>query len=167
MARMAYHCADCDFTYDLEQAGGAAGSLRELAAQVADILTSDIDLRRRPQPDTWSPLEYGCHIRDVLLIQRERALAARRSNGAECTPMGREERVDHDGYNEQQPADVARQLHDAATLFTNVLSMLSDRDWDRTVTYNYPETQTRSLRWLAVHTVHDVRHHLRDVQRQI
>lgn len=81
--------------------------------------------------------------------------------------MGREERVEHDGYNDQHPADVARQLLDAAALFGNVLARLADRDWDRTVTYNYPEIRARTLRWLAVHTVHDTQHHLRDIQRQI
>lgn len=81
--------------------------------------------------------------------------------------MGREERVERDGYNEQQPTDVARQLVDAAAMLANVLMRLSLCDWDRTVVYNYPEIHTRSLRWLAVHTVHDVQHHLRDIQRQI
>jgi hypothetical protein len=23
------------------------------------------DVRRRPEPSVWSPLEYGCHVRDV------------------------------------------------------------------------------------------------------
>jgi hypothetical protein len=115
----------------------------------------------------WSPLEYGCHIRDVLLAQRERVLAARRANCAECAPLGREERVDHDGYGEQDPADVARQLADAAMLFGNVLARLGPEDWDRTVVYNYPEILERTLRWVAVHTVHDVQHHLLDIRRQI
>ena len=165
---MAEYCADCDFTYDLDQALSAQIRIQQLAAEVARVLqNSDIDLRRRLQPDTWSPLEYGCHIRDVLLVQRERALAGRRTDGAECAAMGREERVEHDGYNEQQPTDVARQLVDAATMLANVLTRLSRRDWDRTVVYNYPEIHARSLRWLAMHTVHDVQHHLRDIQRQI
>lgn len=165
---MTDYCADCDFTYELDQALSARESIRQLAGQVAAILQSDaIDLRRRPDPATWSPLEYGCHIRDVLLVQRERALAGRRTDGAECPPMGREERVEHDGYNEQDPDDVARQLLDAAALFTNVLARVTAEDWDRTVVYNYPETHTRSLRWLAVHTVHDVQHHLCDMRRQI
>ena len=76
----------------------------------------------RAGPDLWSPLEYGCHLRDVLLVQRERVLAARRVDGADCVSMGREERAEHDGYNEQDPVDVARQLADAATLFSNALA---------------------------------------------
>lgn len=165
---MANHCIDCDFTYDIGQALAAGDNIQELIAEVGAIFrNTEIDTRSRPDPEVWSPLEYGCHLRDVLLVQRERVLAARRVNGADCAPMGREERVDHDGYNEQEPADVIRQLSDAATLFSNVLARLTADDWDRTVVYNYPETYERSLRWLAVHTVHDVQHHLLDIRRQV
>lgn len=51
--------------------------------------------------------------------------------------------VEHDGYNERQAGD-----------------------WDRTLVYNYPQTRERSLRWIAIHTVHDVAHHLLDIRRQ-
>lgn len=46
----------------------------------------------------------------------------------------------------------------------NVLARLAADDWYRTVVYNYPEIHERSLRWLAVHTVHDVQHHLLDIR---
>ena len=81
--------------------------------------------------------------------------------------MGRDERVGHDGYAEQLPVDVARQLIDAAGLFVNVLDRLAPDDWDRTVVYNFPEPTERSLRWVAVHTEHEVRHHRLDVRRQL
>jgi hypothetical protein len=81
--------------------------------------------------------------------------------------MGRDERVEHDGYSEQDPRAVARQLTDAAQLFANVLSRLDPTDWERTLMYNYPTTFERTLRWVAVHTVHEVRHHSLDVRRLI
>ena len=115
----------------------------------------------------WSPLEYACHVRDMLLVQRERVLAARRLDRPVSTPMGRDERVEHDGYAEQNPADVARQLGDAAAMFANVLDRLGPDDWDRTTTYTYPQQADRSLRWVAVHSVHEMRHHLLDARRQL
>ncbi len=33
--------------------------------------------------------------------------------------------------------------------------------------YNYPERMERSLRWVAVHTMHEVRHHTLDVRNQL
>ena len=78
--------------------------------------------------------------------------------------MGRDERVDHDGYAEQDPDDVTRQATDAATLFVNVLDRLGPDEWQRTVVYNFPAPTERSLRWVAVHTLHEVQHHLSDAQ---
>jgi hypothetical protein len=81
--------------------------------------------------------------------------------------MGRDERVERDGYADQDPRDVARQLTDAADLVAMVLSRLGPEEWERSVMHNYPRRSERSLRWMAVHTVHEVRHHLLDVRRQL
>jgi hypothetical protein len=75
----------------------------------------------------------------VLIVQRERVLAARRQDRADCAEIGHEEQVEHDGYNDQDPASLARQITDAADLFSNVLARLRADDWNRTVLYNYPE----------------------------
>jgi hypothetical protein len=48
-----------------------------------------------------------------------------------------------------------------------VLDRLGTSDWTRSVIYNYPEPRERSLRWVAVHTVHEVHHHLLDIRRQL
>jgi hypothetical protein len=52
-------------------------------------------------------------------------------------------------------------------MFVNVLDRLSPADWERTVRYSYPEPTWRSLRWVARHTAHEVRHHLLDIRRQL
>jgi hypothetical protein len=61
----------------------------------------------------------------------------------------------------------ARQLTDAAQMFSNVLDRLGTSDWTRSVIYSYPEPRERSLQWVAVHTVHEVHHHLLDIRRQL
>jgi hypothetical protein len=161
-------CEECDFEYNTANAPNAASSIVADVAEFATMLTGrDTDVGTRRRSETWSPLEYGCHVRDVLLVQRERVLAARRMARPSFHPMGREERADHDGYADQRPADVARQLTDAAQLFTNVLNRLSPEDWDRHIMYNYPERIERSLRWVAVHTLHEVSHYLLDARRQL
>jgi DinB superfamily len=162
-------CDGCGFEYDLDDAGGAGAAIAGGVSELAGILTGagTGDLRTRPGPATWSGLEYGCHVRDVLLVQRERVLAARLTDRPRIDPMNRDERVEADGYAEQDPARVALQLEEAAYLFANVLARLAPADWDRTLMYNYPTLSERSLRWVAVHTVHEVRHHLLDVRRQL
>jgi hypothetical protein len=160
-------CAECGFRYDLSDAPAAAGDIRRLAGEVATVLrTPGHRLAERREPELWSPLEYGCHLRDVFLVQRERVLQARRDNGFTCVTMGRDIRVEHEGYADQQPADVARQLTDAALLFGNVLDRLG-ADWDNEMVYSWPEPHRASLRWVAVHTVHEARHHLHDIRGQL
>jgi hypothetical protein len=161
-------CEECGFEYDLAKAPDAASSIVTGVAEFAALLAgSRADVRTRREPTQWSPLEYGCHLRDVLLVQRERVFTARRVERPSLEPMGRDERVDHDGYAEQEPDDVARQLTVAAQLFANVLGRLAPDDWERRVLYSYPERAERSLRWVAVHTLHEVTHHLLDARRQL
>ena len=156
-------CEECGFEYVLADAEKASAEILVGVTGLNALLEVGQELTERREPSTWSPLEYGCHMRDVLLVQRERVLAARRTDTPAFDPMGRDERVEHDGYAAQDPADVVRQLADAAAMFANVLDRIPSADWERTVIYNYPKTWERSLRWVAVHTVHEVQHHLHDV----
>ena len=70
-----------------------------------------------PHPRRWltapqrcPPLESACHVRDVVLTQRERVLLARRAHIPSAVPMGRDERVAHEGYAEQDAIEVAEEL---------------------------------------------------------
>jgi hypothetical protein len=161
-------CGGCGFEYELVNAPNAGALIVSEAGLLCGVLNDTThDLRTRPAPDVWSPLEYGCHVRDVLLVQRERVLEARRTDCPAPTPMGRDERAEHDGYAEQDPRRVATQLDEAAFLFANVLARLGRDDWERTLVYNYPTPTERTLRWVAVHTEHEVRHHLLDIREQL
>jgi hypothetical protein len=163
-------CDECGFVYDLAQAEAEAGAtVVARADRLAGLLElgGPSDLGHRRRPGVWSPLEYGCHVRDVLLVQRERVLLARRAELPVPAAMGRDERAEHDGYAGQDPAAVARQLRDAAALFANVLARLDREAWDRRLVYSYPARAERSLRWVAAHTAHEATHHLLDVDRQV
>lgn len=158
-------CMGCGFEYEavtVEEVGPAivAGA----AALGAAVAGGGSAARARPSPLVWSALEYACHVRDVLLVQRERVLLGLRAESPTLVPMGRDERVEHDGYGEQDPRDVARQLDDAALLFTRLFGRLSASERARTVTYNHPAPAERTLAWLGVHTTHEVVHHLADAR---
>jgi len=154
--------------YREDRAGQAGRHVLSACDQAARLLVSceDAQLRVRAQPDRWSTLEYGCHVRDVLLVQRERVLKALRGHGHEFMAMGRDERVEHDGYNGQDPYNVAAQIEQSALMFTSLLDRLTDEDWELTITYMFPDPDLRRLRWVAVHTAHEVVHHLADMQRR-
>jgi hypothetical protein len=104
------------------------------------------------------------NTRVVLLVMRERVLQVlREPTPPAFTPMGRDERVTHDHYREQDPADVARQLIDAAAMLTFVFEGLDDNQWARTCIYGYPAPAERTLAWVAQQTVHETDHHLADL----
>jgi GrpB-like predicted nucleotidyltransferase (UPF0157 family) len=167
-AQRSSRCESCGFTYELTSAQLAGHHITIEAESLAAIIEAGAPgLTRRPAPDTWSALEYACHTRDVLMVQRERVLLARRTRQPPLVPMGRDDRVEHDGYNLQSPEAVARQLRDAAALFAGVLARLDDEGWIRTVIYNFPAPAVRTLAWVAVHTHHEVVHHLADVRAQL
>ncbi|WP_085096331.1 DinB family protein [Mycobacterium paraense] len=162
-------CEECGYAYDLTAATRAGDEIRSAVAELARLLvtTERRALARRTAPERWSPLEYACHVRDVLITQRERVLLARRTDVPAAVPMGRDERAAHDGYAESDPAEVAEEVTIAARLLANTLSRLGTRDWELRIVYNWPHRTERTLRWVAANTVHDVRHHLLDIKRQV
>ncbi|WP_082964712.1 DinB family protein [Mycobacterium sp. E796] len=166
---MVERCQECGFAYDLTAATRAGDEIRGGVAELVRLLATvePATLARRTAPRLWSPLEYACHLRDVLITQRERVLLARRVDVPTAVPMGRDERVAHEGYAESNPAEVAEELTIAARLLANTLRRLDDADWELRIVYNWPRRTQRTLRWVAVNTLHEVRHHLLDIDRQL
>lgn len=162
-------CGDCGYGYDDLPRAELSTTVRRLATEHAARLTGappDL-LRTRRSSGTWSPLEYGCHVRDVLIVQRERLALALSADTPRFASMRREERVVENRYNEQDPADVATRLIDAAGALAAVIDTLTPEGWARTGVYNYPTTQVRTLEWVVRHTIHEEQHHLLDVDRQL
>ena len=159
------HCDECGFAYaavaaeDLPRRLGAAGP------RFAAALGASHDPRRRPAASVWSPLEYACHVRDVLRVQGERLALALRIDDPEFTPMGREERAVLDAYNEQDPQVVLSELTRAADDLALAFAALSPSQWTRSGIYNWPTVGSRTVLWLGRHTVHEVEHHLLDLTR--
>jgi hypothetical protein len=166
---MVERCEECGYKYDLAAATQAGREIQVGVAELAEVLrtTASRRLAQRTAPQRWSPMEYACHVRDVLLTQRERVLLARRAHIPSAVPMGRDERVAHEGYAEQDAIEVAEELTMAARLLANALRRLDAPDWELRLIYNWPRRTERTLRWVAANTLHDVRHHLMDIRRQL
>ncbi|RKN57498.1 DinB family protein [Micromonospora costi] len=131
----------------------------------ATALGAASEPRRRPAEGVWSPLEYTCHVRDVLRVQGERLVLALSVTTPEFPPMGRDERAVAEAYNEQDPAVVLADLADAAEALAARFAGLRPTDLDRTGVYPWPEPTARTMLWLGRHTVHEGEHHLLDIRR--
>jgi hypothetical protein len=158
-------CEQCGFSYEALAVGEIAWRLRSGPSGYRSALSgaSPDTARRRPDPDVWSAHEYVCHVRDVLLVQRDRAVLAQVMERPSCARMHREERVDLCGYADQALDEVLAQLEMAAELCALVFDRLDDAAWQRRLIYNWPAAADRDLAWLGRHTVHEVEHHLQDV----
>jgi hypothetical protein len=160
-------CDECGFSYDDVANHELPARIRSLAPRYDERLrnTPVARLRAHPLPDTWSALEYACHVRDVLAVQRERIELMTREDDPEFTPMDRELRVTRDRYNEQDPMAVADDLARNADGLAHVFELLSEDELLRTAIYNYPVRALRSAAWVGCHTVHEGEHHLGDIDR--
>ncbi len=157
-------CPVCGFTYAIARAAALEWIPSDINAFVTLFRSfDDIAVRRRPAPDVWSPLEYACHVRDVLHVQLERIQLTAHEHEPTFVPMGRDERVVADRYNEQDPAVVAREIEEAGNAFYEYLVALDDEGWSRQGVYNYPEPQLRTVEWITIHTVHELLHHRVDI----
>ncbi len=163
------HCDECGFVYGDLPRHEVSRALAELAEQYVARLsaTSGDALRRRPGPEVWSPLEYAAHVRDVIEVQRERVMVAVLHDAPTFEPMGREERVVQWRYNDQDPADVAREIRRNTADLGTVLDSLDDDGWARIGIYNWPERAERDVEWIARHSVHEQVHHLLDIHRSL
>jgi hypothetical protein len=158
-------CDQCWFVYDDLAIVDVAVTLRSVGPRYEErkASASDVEVRTRPRADVWSVLEYACHVRDVLRVQSDRVALALAEEQPDFTPMGREERVVNDRYNEQDPAIVAAQITEAANTLASAVEALTPSQWERTGIHHWPTTTERTIVWLARHTVHECEHHLRDI----
>lgn len=165
-------CAECGFVYKDHAVDGVAVELASLGARYASRLqvpagAADCEesLRRRPEPEVWSALEYACHVRDVLLAQRERLFLALVEDCPSFAPIYPARRVELARYGSEDPARLGKELEIAAGLAARAFAGVDSVDWSRPCFYTYPSPARRSVAWLAQHTLHEGEHHLLDIDR--
>ena len=160
-------CAECGYAYASVRATDAPARVRSAANELVTSLAGadPAALSRAPGDSQWSVLEYAGHVRDVLVVQRERVLMVRNQQGQTARPMARDERVQWGEYAECTAEQLCAEVALVAEWLAHTLELLDDEDWSRTLVYSYPQPAERSLEWLATHTVHELVHHRQDVER--
>jgi S-DNA-T family DNA segregation ATPase FtsK/SpoIIIE len=156
-------CVECGFDHRSVAPAAIPAALRDGAQRFVAVLVGR--LRAHPLPGTWSALEYACHLRDMLDVQRTRLELALREDVPRFEPMGRDERVLRDAYNRQDPELVRAQIVVSAYELADAYEALDERDRSRRGIYTWPVEAERDVTWVCVHTVHEEVHHRMDVVR--
>ena len=158
----------CGFVWDDVPDAEVVPRIRAGTEMLGRLLRTVPDVAStRPTADRWSMLEYGAHVRDVLLVLRDRFVVGVVADNPGFTPMYRDERVDLGMYGRDDREDVATELEVAAALLVRMVGALSPEQLERTCQYGYPGPSTRTLRWMAAQAVHEVEHHLSDVEENL
>lgn len=165
-------CNQCGFVYEEHGPEVVVAELRQLGPRYRRRLqppdagpSGDAVVRRRPGPEVWSVLEYACHVRDVLLAQRERLYLALVEDRPSFAPIYRDQRVGLARYASEVPERVAGDVEVAVALICRGFDGLDAAQWSKTCIYNFPTPCERTLAWLAQHTLHEGEHHLADIDR--
>ena len=126
----------------------------------------DEALRRRPRPEVWSPVEYACHVRDVLLTFAVRVHRGVVEDRPMLDPMYADWRAERFGYAADSPGGPPRGAGGRrAAGFADEVRAVPDDAWDRTVVRR-PEEE-RTVRWLVRQAAHECVHHLADVTASV
>ncbi len=119
------------------------------------------DAVRRPRPDKWSPLEYGCHVRDVLRLYDHRLNLMLTQHNPLYPNWDQDETAVADRYDTQDPATVADELTAAAEAVAARFEGVSGDQWDRPGRRS--DGAAFTVETFGRYFVHDPVHHLYDV----
>jgi hypothetical protein len=153
-------CPECGFEAGAVIAPQVAEQVLSLTAPWRHVLERE-DVRDRPRPDVWSPLEYACHVRDVCRVFEGRVRQMLDEDGARFANWDQDEAAVTGRYREQDPAVVADELVEAAVATHRTFGEVEGEDWQRRgLRSNGSEFTVLTI---GQYMLHDLAHHLVDV----
>lgn len=153
-------CEDCGFDAPGFLAGRTGPALRDQGDRWRGVLERS-DARLRPRADTWSPLEYGCHVRDVFRKFDERLALMLGEDGPHFENWDQDATALEDRYDLQDPRAVAGELVVAARALADRFDGVKDDQWSRRGFRS--DGSAFTVESIAKYLMHDPVHHLWDV----
>jgi len=154
-------CPDCGLDVSAVAATEVADGVRANAVEWGRLL-DDPRATSRPSEDQWSALEYGCHVRDVFRIFQTRVAALLDDDDPTFENWDQDATAVEDRYAEQDPAVVADEIAEAATVLAAQIDAVGGEQWER------PGSRSDGARFtlatLVRYMLHDPVHHVWDVQ---
>lgn len=153
-------CDDCGFDASSFDTMRTAEALRDQAVRWVAVLASS-NARVRSRSDMWSPLEYGCHVRDVFRKFDERLSMMLETDGPHFENWDQDATAVEDQYELQDPGVVAIELRDAALSLAQRFDSVKPGQWSRPGYRS--DGSVFTVDSIAKYLMHDPVHHLWDV----
>ena len=153
-------CPECGWHSRELSMGDAGATIRRIADAWAEVMLLS-SVRERPSADVWSPLEYGCHVRDVLRIGTFRLQLMLDQDEPTFPNWDQDATATEDDYATQDPAVVATEVVRAAERTAALVDSVEPAHHGR------PGLRSDGSRFTVEsftrYLVHDPVHHLHDV----
>ena len=153
-------CAECGFDPAAQGLADLPRLIRDTATTWSEVLVRG-DVAERPTPDVWSPLEYGCHVRDVHVLFAQRLRAMLDEDEPTFANWDQDATALESDYGSQDATTVAAELVEAAATVAGIYATVTDATRDRAGMRSNGDRFT--VETLGSYHLHDVVHHLHDV----
>lgn len=159
-------CPECGFDAGRFDPAEVAAVIRANAADWRRVLARPVaEVTTRPDDTTWSALEYACHVRDVFRIYDRRLERMLTEDGPTFANWDQDETAVADRYADQDPATVAGELSEAATVLADRFATVDGDQWHRTG--DRSDGASFTVASFARYLIHDPVHHIDDVHKGI
>lgn len=156
-------CGECGFDVSSWEREEMGTRLRANVEQWLAVLDGDDgQLRLRPRPDKWSPLEYAFHVRDVYELYDFRLGLMLAQDGPHYPNWDQDVTAVEKAYNEADVATVRAELAEWGERLALAFDGVDGEQWDRTGFRG--DGAAFTVESFARYLLHDPVHHLVDVQ---
>ena len=153
-------CPECGFVAAAHDPRDSGRVIREHATRWTELLARP-DASTRTRPDRWSVLEYGAHVRDVLVIYRGRLGRMIDEDDPLYENWDQDATAAESHYSEQDPRVVAADLEVAAGSLAADFDAVEPDGWDRPGRRS--DGASFTVTSFSRYLVHDLVHHVWDV----
>jgi len=154
-------CPECGFESATVAREHVGPLLRTNVEAWRELLVSAADVRVRPRPTSWSPLEYACHVRDCNRVYAERLRLMLTEDDPRFPNWDQDEAAIAERYGEQDPERVTVELVESAEALAAGFDAVRGEAWQRTG--HRSDGSDFTVETLARYFIHDPVHHLWDV----
>ncbi len=159
-------CPECGFDASTFPAAEVAPLVRANAQSWFRLLAPAApagasQLRRRPRPDRWAPIEYACHVRDVFVLYLERLRLMLEEDNPLYPNWDQDATAVQGRYADQDIGLVSAQLVRAAASLAAAFESVRGDEWQRRGRRS--DGASFTVDSFSRYMVHDPVHHLFDV----